>query len=159
MDNNKCNCMNLRNRKKSEITTSFVFHSVSMPEQIIYDIYRQCMYILFILEEEFQDYKRVIRISNSKKGRQHNGQKKKTYTTIHKTLHRKLNIEHHEPHYKPVLNSGAPGRVGKYVLTVDILIKFFIGCLQRGTCPTIVYSALLYIRRCVPGDNIHLAFV
>ena len=51
---------------------------VSMPEQIIFDIYRQCKYILFILEEEFQDYKRVIRISNSKKGRQHNDQKKKT---------------------------------------------------------------------------------
>jgi hypothetical protein len=51
------------------------------------------------------------------------------------------------------------GRVGSYVLTVDILIHFFIGCLQRGTCPTIVYSALLYISRCVTGDSIRLAFV
>ena len=34
---------------------SFPF-PVSMPEQI-FDIYRQCRYILFMLEEEFQDYK------------------------------------------------------------------------------------------------------
>jgi hypothetical protein len=53
---------------------------VSMPEQINFDIYRQCKYILLILEEEFQDYKRVIRISNSKKVRQHNGQKTKNHT-------------------------------------------------------------------------------
>ena len=70
---------------------------VSMPERIIFDIYRQCKYILFI-PEEIEDYKKLIRISNSKKGRQHNGQKNKTpHTTIHKTLHRKLKIEQHEP--------------------------------------------------------------
>jgi len=70
-----------------------------MPKQIIFDIYRQCKYYLFILEEEFHDYKRVIRISNSKNGRQHKGQKKeKTCKTIHKTLHRKQKIEQHEPH-------------------------------------------------------------
>jgi len=51
-----------------------------MPEQIIFDIYRQCKYILFILEEEFQDYKRLIRISNPKKGRQHHGKKKEKHT-------------------------------------------------------------------------------
>ena len=100
MDNKKCICTNLRNRKKSEITTSFVFHSVSMPEQIIFDIYRQCKYILFILEEEFQDYKRVIRISNSKKGRQHNDQKKKTHIRRSTNTTQKLKIEQHEPHSK-----------------------------------------------------------
>jgi hypothetical protein len=63
------------------------------------------------------------------------------------------------PLKKPMLNSGAPGRVGSYVLTVDILIQFCIGCLQRGTFPAIVYSALLYISRCVTGDSIRLAFV
>jgi hypothetical protein len=73
--------------------------SVSMPEQIIFDIYQKCMYILVIVEEEFQEYKRVIRISKSKKSRHHNGQKKKIpHTTIHKTLHRKLKIEQCEPH-------------------------------------------------------------
>ena len=71
---------------------------VSMPERIIFDIYRQCKYILFI-PEEIEDYKKLIRVSNSKKGRQRNGQKNKTpHTTIHKTLHRKLKIEQHEPH-------------------------------------------------------------
>ena len=38
--------------------------------------------------EEFEDTKGIIRFFNSKKDRQHNGQKK--------TLHRKLNIERHE---------------------------------------------------------------
>jgi len=27
---------------------------------------------------------------------------------VYKTLHRKLNIEQHEPHLKPGVNSGAP---------------------------------------------------
>ena len=33
----------------------------------------------------------------------------KGQTIIYKTLHRKLEIEQHEPHYKPRVNSGAPG--------------------------------------------------
>ena len=32
----------------------------------------------------------------------------KGQTTIYKTLHRKLKIEQHEPHWKPGMNSGAP---------------------------------------------------
>jgi hypothetical protein len=40
-------------------------------------------------EEEYEDTKGVIRISKSKKNRQHNGQRKMTngQTTIYKTLH------------------------------------------------------------------------
>jgi hypothetical protein len=30
--------------------------------------------------------------------------------TTYKTLHIKLNIEHHEPHQKPEVNSGSPER-------------------------------------------------
>ena len=37
--------------------------------------------------EEFEDTKEVIIIRNSKKDRQHNGQKKKEHTRIYKTLH------------------------------------------------------------------------
>jgi hypothetical protein len=29
-------------------------------------------------------------------------------TMIYKTLHRKLKIEQHEPHWKPMMDSGAP---------------------------------------------------
>jgi hypothetical protein len=32
------------------------YDELSMPKRIIFDIYRQCKYVLFILEEEFQDY-------------------------------------------------------------------------------------------------------
>jgi hypothetical protein len=32
----------------------------------------------------------------------------KEQTTIYKTLHWKLDIEQHEPHKKPGINSGAP---------------------------------------------------
>jgi hypothetical protein len=74
---------------------------------------------LFILEEEFQYYKRVIRISNSKKGRQHNDQKKKPHTMIHKTLHRKLKIEQHEPHYKTGVELRCCGRTGSSYSTSD----------------------------------------
>ena len=43
----------------------------------------------------------VIRINKSK-DRQHNDHKRiKGQTTIYKTLHRKLKIEQHEPHYSP----------------------------------------------------------
>jgi hypothetical protein len=34
--------------------------------------------------------------------------KEKEQTTIYKTLHRKLKIEHHEPHLNPGVNPGAP---------------------------------------------------
>ena len=47
--------------------------------------------------------KEVIRSIKSKKDRQHNDQKKKHkgQIKIYRTLHRKLKIEQHEPHYKP----------------------------------------------------------
>jgi hypothetical protein len=47
-----------------------------------------------------EDIKRVIDIRNSKKNRQHNGQKKKDKgtATIYKTLDRKIKIEQHESH-------------------------------------------------------------
>jgi hypothetical protein len=53
----------------------------------------------FCDKEEFEDTKEAINIRKSKKDRQHYGQRKKTQglTTISKTLHRKLNIEQHEP--------------------------------------------------------------
>jgi hypothetical protein len=75
MDNNKCILYELEKQEEKRNYNEFCFpFPVSMPERIIFEIYRQCQYILFILEEEFEDYKRVIRISNSKKGRQHNEQ-------------------------------------------------------------------------------------
>jgi hypothetical protein len=36
-----------------------------------------------------------------------NEKKKKGQTTIHKTLHRKLEIEHHKSHKRQVMKSGA----------------------------------------------------
>jgi hypothetical protein len=118
------------------------------------------MYVyLAILEEEFQEYKRVIRISKSKKSRQHNGQnKKKTHDNPQNTTQKTEDRATRTP-LRTGVELRCSGRVGSYVLTVDILIHFFIGCLQRGTCPTIVYSALLYISRCVTGDSIRLGFV
>ena len=99
MDNKNMYLYELEKQEENRNYDEFCFpFPVSMPEQMIFDIYRQCKYILFILEEEFQDYKRAIRISNSKKGRQRNGQKKKPHTTIQKALHRNLKIEQHEPH-------------------------------------------------------------
>jgi hypothetical protein len=38
------------------------------------------------------------------------GQRTKLLTIVHKTLHRKLHIEQHEPHYKPGTNSDDPLR-------------------------------------------------
>jgi len=49
--------------------------------------------------------KGVIRICQSKKDRQHNGQKKKkpkAQTMINKPLHRKLKIKQHEQHYMKI---------------------------------------------------------
>ena len=78
MDNKNMYLYELEKQEENRNYDEFCFpFPVSMPEQIIFDIYLQFKYILFILEEEFEDYKRVIRISNSKKGRQHNDQKKK----------------------------------------------------------------------------------
>ena len=90
MDNKQYICTNLRNRKKSEITTSFVFHSVSMPEQMIFYIYLQCKYILFILEEEFQDYK---------------GQSE---SVTQRRADNAMNKSNANPTKQPILNSGAP---------------------------------------------------
>ena len=50
-------------------------------------------------QEEFVDTKGVIK-HHIWKDRQHNGQQKKGQTAIYKTLHRKLNIDQHEPHNK-----------------------------------------------------------
>ena len=47
-------------------------------------------------KEKFENTKGVIRSCKSKKDRQYYDQKKKD-----KTLHRKLKIEHHEPHFQP----------------------------------------------------------
>jgi hypothetical protein len=50
------------------------------------------------LQEEFEDTKGVIRICKLK-DRQYNGKKRQKGQTItHKSLHRKLKIEQHEPH-------------------------------------------------------------
>jgi hypothetical protein len=57
----------------------------------------------FHYEEEFEDTKWVIRIRNSKKDRQHNGQKKKN-----KKTNDELQNKHIEPHYNLEENSGAP---------------------------------------------------
>jgi len=48
---------------------------------------RVCNFIneLKCRQEEFEDTKELIRISKSKKDRQHNGQKTKDKTTIYKT--------------------------------------------------------------------------
>ena len=46
------------------------------------------------IQEEFEDTKGVIRIRNSKKDRQHNGQTKRTNNDL-QNIHIKLN---HEPH-------------------------------------------------------------
>jgi hypothetical protein len=54
--------------------------------------------ICTLLKEKFEDTKVVNRRRKSKKNRQHNGQKKKE-KRIYKTLHRKLKIEQHEPHF------------------------------------------------------------
>ena len=51
-------------------------------------------------QEEIEDFQGVIRICKSK-NRQHNDQKKNRQTRIYRTLHRKLNIEQHQPHFKP----------------------------------------------------------
>jgi hypothetical protein len=54
---------------------------------------------LFQFSREFEDTKGVIRISISKKNRQHNGQKKKYKRTNNdlKNIHIKLQIEEHAP--------------------------------------------------------------
>jgi hypothetical protein len=61
-------------------------------------------------KEEFEDTKGVIRIRISKKNRQHNGQKKKykrTNSELQK-IHIRLNMEHHQPYWKPGMNLGSP---------------------------------------------------
>jgi hypothetical protein len=58
-------------------------------------------------ENKFEDTKRVIKIRNSEKDRQHNGQEEKQII-IYKALRRKLKIEQHEPHYISGVNSDAP---------------------------------------------------
>ena len=62
-----------------------------------------------MLLEEFEDTKGAIRNRISKKNRKHNGQKKKHKRTNNdlQNIHIKLNIEKHEPHLKPQVNSGA----------------------------------------------------
>jgi len=61
-------------------------------------------WLLRLLEEE------VIRIRNSIKNTQHNGQTKKYKMTNNdlQNIHKKQKIEERQPHYKPGMNSGAP---------------------------------------------------
>ena len=68
--------------------------------------------------------KSVIRSRKLKMNTQHNGQKKKNkgQTTIYKTLHRKLNIDQHEPHKKTALNLGAPEVLGVPPLLVKLVM-------------------------------------
>jgi hypothetical protein len=51
--------------------------------------------VIYLLKEEFEDTKRVIRICKSKKDRQHNGQKKKDKRTNNdiQDIHIKLKME------------------------------------------------------------------
>ena len=69
-------------------------------------------------KSEFEDAKGEIRIWRcqrrnqnwNQKNRQYNGQEKRTkrQTTIYTPLHRKLKMEQHESHCKPVVNSDVP---------------------------------------------------
>ena len=43
----------------------------------------------------------------------------------------------------------------KNVKTLDILVEFLIGYLQRSACSTTVCCTLFYIRHKVPGDFKH----
>jgi hypothetical protein len=53
-----------------------------------------------LIQEEFEDTKRVIRVFKSKKDRQHNGQKKNDKSTNNdiQNIHIKLMIDKYEPH-------------------------------------------------------------
>jgi hypothetical protein len=42
---------------------------------------------------------------------------------------------------------------------LEIMVEFYIGCLQHVQCLTRVYYTLLYIIHLVPGDFIHLVDV
>ena len=57
--------------------------------------------------EEFEDSKGVIRRCKFKDSQYH-GQKDKGQTMLSKTLHRKLQIEQHQPKEIPRVSSGAP---------------------------------------------------
>ena len=58
------------------------------------------LFVLSLLQEEFEDTKGAIRIRILKKSRQHNDQKKKDKRTnnFQQNIHIKLKIEQHEPH-------------------------------------------------------------
>jgi len=74
----------------------------------------------YIIQEEFEDTKGVIKIRKLKKDRQHNDQKKKGQTRIYKTLHKKLKIQQHKPCTKKTC--GEPrysGRVSSSCSTSD----------------------------------------
>jgi len=53
-----------------------------------------------IIQEKFEDTKRVIRCRKSKKDIQHNGQKKNDNRTNNDLQNTTLQIEQYEPHYK-----------------------------------------------------------
>ena len=63
-------------------------------------LYVLAWYFGLLNEEEFEDTKGVIGIRESKKNRQHNGQKKKNKSTNNdlQNIHIKEKIEQHEPH-------------------------------------------------------------
>jgi len=89
-----------------------VYHSVSSEFISVFSVVRfvqslvsyayHCLSLCTFLSaiERLEDTKEVIRSCISKKVRQHNEQKTKDkgQTTIYKTLHRKLTIEHQELH-------------------------------------------------------------
>jgi len=65
----------------------------------------------------------------------------KRRTTIYKTLHRKLNIEQHEPHWKPGVNSGAPEEypVPALLMTTFIAVCFWLNWQHTRISKNIVY--------------------
>ena len=64
----------------------------------------------------------------------------KQQATIYKTLHRKLNIEHHKPHQKPGVNSGTLEGWNDVVIQVNDLRKTYI--------PTRLMDKWIVLKQC-----------
>ena len=106
MDNKQYICTNLRNRKKTEITTSFVFHSLFRCQNKFLTFTGNVGIFCLCWKKSFK-ITRVIRISNSKKGRQHNGQKKKTTHDNPQNTTQKTNDRATQTPLQTRVNSGA----------------------------------------------------
>ena len=69
------------------------------------------------------------------KDRQYNCQKKKRtkgQTMIYKTLHRKLNIQQHEPYWKPGVSSGASeGYAVPAAHVKSVVLQFISECFNN----------------------------